>query len=551
MSTLHAIVGCLLLLPCAHACSNTDFVFRLFSSTNAAMQAAAALGYRYMNGHGVQESCYSALLYYQQAARSVLTQVAKPGGHSNLHAARIGRGSSSRSAHTRERDIVQYYEYSAQIGSSDAQNTLGQLHALGVNGLTKDYNLARRYFEKASNRGDADALANLGLMYANGLGCKPNNETAVKFLSQSAQSGNHVGQAGLGCLHLLGYGLKRDPAKAARYLHASAEQGDPSAQFFLAIMHWHGEGVRADRTRALHYMALAAHRGHPSAMYHLALIQLDNNPLRCTQPSLLMKAVAERGEWAFAVEEAHGDYINGNQEAALRKYLSLGEAGMEVAQWNAGVLLEEGAGESTMFTAQHDRLRLAQRMYRRSADQGFPAAIVKVGDSLFEGWTGDAPDKERAAALYRYASENSRLAQATFNLGLLHETGNGLPQDLHLAKRYYDLARSHHWEAWLPTAVTLTRVTWKALAAGTYDQLGAPSASSPPSTALAIEDSSGRVRIVPTGAAVPLAASLLTFIVFVSSTAAFVHAARNAARQAEARRERQLQQSELADHPGR
>ena len=518
------------------------------SSSLAAMQAATGLGYRHLNGHGVHESCHSALLYYHQAARAVLSQVGRPGGHSHVHTTRLGRSVSARSAYTRERDIVQYYEYSAETGNADAQNALGQLHMLGVNGLDKDHATARKYFEKASNRGDPEALANLGMMYANGLGCRASNETAVRLMRQAAQSGNHLGQAALGCMHLLGHGVSRDPHKAAKYIHASAEQGDPSAQFFLAVMHLHGEGVKRDGNRALHWMALAAHRGDPRAMYHLAIMQLQNNPARCTQPATLLKAVAEKGAWAFVMEDAHEDYVNGRLDSALFRYLSLAEAGMEVAQWNAGVMLEEGAGEGSFFSkGSNERLKLAQRMYRRSADQGYPAAILKVGDSLFEGWTGDPSDKERAAALYRYASENSRLAEATFNLGLMHELGNGLPQDLHLAKRYYDLARSHHSEATLPTAITLMRVSFKALQAGTYDQLGAPSASSPPSTALAVERSSGRLRIMSRSLALPLVSALSTLVLFLLGSLLFLHTAR---RVSAAASERRAEEDALHQHAG-
>jgi TPR repeat protein len=37
-----------------------------------------------------------------------------------------------------------------------------------------------------------------------------------------------------------------------------------------------------------------------------------------------------------------------------------------------------------------------------------------------------------------------------FNLGYMYERGLGLPRDLHLAKRYYDLALEAAPEAWLP-----------------------------------------------------------------------------------------------------
>lgn len=45
----------------------------------------------------------------------------------------------------------------------------------------------------------------------------------------------------------------------------------------------------------------------------------------------------------------------------------------------------------------------------------------------------------RAADAYLHAKSQEN-AQAMFNLGYMHEHGEGLPHDLHLAKRYYDEA---------------------------------------------------------------------------------------------------------------
>jgi SEL1 protein len=46
--------------------------------------------------------------------------------------------------------------------------------------------------------------------------------------------------------------------------------------------------------------------------------------------------------------------------------------------------------------------------------------------------------------------------QAMFNLGLMHQFGTGLPRDLHLAKRYYDMALSTSKDAYLPATLALT-----------------------------------------------------------------------------------------------
>jgi SEL1 protein len=47
-------------------------------------------------------------------------------------------------------------------------------------------------------------------------------------------------------------------------------------------------------------------------------------------------------------------------------------------------------------------------------------------------------------------------AQAMFNLGYMHEHGQGLPFDLHLAKRYYDQALAIDSAAKLPVKLALT-----------------------------------------------------------------------------------------------
>lgn len=52
-------------------------------------------------------------------------------------------------------------------------------------------------------------------------------------------------------------------------------------------------------------------------------------------------------------------------------------------------------------------------------------------------------------------------AQAIFNLGYMHEHGQGLPFDLHLAKRYYDQALEIDSAAKLPVTLALTSLWFR------------------------------------------------------------------------------------------
>jgi SEL1 protein len=68
---------------------------------------------------------------------------------------------------------------------------------------------------------------------------------------------------------------------------------------------------------------------------------------------------------------------------------------------------------------------------------------------------GTERDYERAAEAYMHAKSQAN-AQAMFNLGYMHEHGQGLPLDLHLAKRYYDQAVEIDPAAKLPVTLALS-----------------------------------------------------------------------------------------------
>jgi TPR repeat protein len=71
----------------------------------------------------------------------------------------------------------------------------------------------------------------------------------------------------------------------------------------------------------------------------------------------------------------------------------------------------------------------------------------------------NALDERRnvSAAVYLRATQR-RSAQAMFNLGAMHEHGLGLPKDLHLAKRYYDMALSTDPKAYVPVKLALYKL---------------------------------------------------------------------------------------------
>jgi len=101
----------------------------------------------------------------------------------------------------------------------------------------------------------------------------------------------------------------------------------------------------------------------------------------------------------------------------------------------------------------------ALQYWARAAAQGYSNARVRLGDYYYYGW-GTPIDYSNAAAQYRQASEHQRNPQAMFNLAYMHEQGLGLKQDLHLAKRFYDMAAETSVDAKFPVALALFKLSF-------------------------------------------------------------------------------------------
>ena len=86
-------------------------------------------------------------------------------------------------------------------------------------------------------------------------------------------------------------------------------------------------------------------------------------------------------------------------------------------------------------------------------------ARVKVGDYHFYGY-GTKVDYDTSALHYRMASDQQSNPQAMFNLGYMHERGFGLKEDIHLAKRFYDMAAEASPDAHFPVTLALLKLSF-------------------------------------------------------------------------------------------
>ena len=86
---------------------------------------------------------------------------------------------------------------------------------------------------------------------------------------------------------------------------------------------------------------------------------------------------------------------------------------------------------------------------------------LRLGDFNYYGSGGGGADYEAAAEHYR-VGEAQRSAEAMFNLGWMCQHGIGVEKDLHLSRRYFDLALQTDLQSWAPVrlAIAYLELEW-------------------------------------------------------------------------------------------
>ncbi|XP_041122541.1 protein sel-1 homolog 1-like isoform X2 [Polyodon spathula] len=433
-------------------------VYYTFGALGGNLIAHMILGYRYWGGIGVPQSCESALTHYRLVANHVASDISLTGGSVVQRIRLLDEVENPGVANGMlEEDLIQYYQFLAEKGDVQAQVGLGQLHLHGGRGVEQNHERAFEYFNQAANAGNTHAMAFLGKMYSEGSDSLPqNNETAIKYFKKAADLGNPVGQSGLGMAYLYGRGVPVNYDMALKYFQKAAEQGWVDGQLQLGTMYYNGIGVKRDYKQALKYFNLASQAGHILAFYNLAQMHATGTGVMrsCHTAVELFKNVCERGHWSERMMAAYSHYKEGEADLALVQYLLLAEQGYEVAQSNVAFILDQG--QAKLFS-ENETFPRALLHWNRAAAQGYTVARIKLGDYHFYGYGTDV-DYETAVIHYRLASEQQHNAQAMFNLGYMHEKGLGIKQDIHLAKRFYDMAAEASPDAQVPVFLALCKL---------------------------------------------------------------------------------------------
>lgn len=290
--------------------------------------------------------------------------------------------------------------------------------------------------KKEAENGDADAAYELALKYDKGKEVPKDKDLSIKYYQLSAQNGNSDAKYFV-ALAIMDGSLSGEPSQAFTFLTDAANNGMPDAQYMVGSCYYQGYGVNQDLNLALEWYTKGAENGNANAQYMVGLAYTNSS--KYNEAYQWYKKSAEQGN-AYAQKELGILYYWGrgvveDNDLAFEWFSKSAKNGYSWGQYWLGSMYQLGYGTSKNRDT-------ALEWYRASlssdSDDALKSAVYNAMGNLFyekDYAGGNSYDINQAIKYYNMAAELNNL-NATYSLGLMHKSGDGVLKNPTKAKEY-------------------------------------------------------------------------------------------------------------------
>lgn len=226
--------------------------YRSALSGNA--EANIAMGYRYAEGIGVQESCAKSIQHYEYAANIAINDMEEQGYQPHLEKAYLSQEEKTSRAPSSDNnpEVLQYYSHLVDEGDTQAAVNLGRIYMHGNKLVDEDVQRGMHFLKIATDSGSPVAAGQLGYALAQGQGGEfrrhYSDEDIAEMLRFSSMRGDPYGVLGYAYVHFKGIGIKRNHTKAFEMFQKVSSK-HPDAFFYMGEMLSGQGGVPVDDER--------------------------------------------------------------------------------------------------------------------------------------------------------------------------------------------------------------------------------------------------------------------------------------------------------------
>jgi len=192
---------------------------------------------------------------------------------------------------------ARWFRRAAEGGNTQAMNRLGRAYQDG-RGVPHDRAQALAWHRRAAETGDVKGMYSLGLLFSSGARSPSEFAQAREWAGRAARLGHMDAQFLLGRMLSTGKGGAKDGALAYEWHQRAFKQGKAESCYYLGVICAKGNGVPEDQERAAEWFRRGAEAGHGQSMYFLAL--------RCFDGKGVPKDRAKGLEWLQRATTASG-----------------------------------------------------------------------------------------------------------------------------------------------------------------------------------------------------------------------------------------------------
>jgi hypothetical protein len=154
--------------------------------------------------------------------------------------------------------------------------------------------------------------------------------------------------------------------------------------------------------------------------------------------ALLLVTLSALTSWAGDFQKGVSAYASGDYTTALQEFTELAEQGKASAQFNLGVMYDNGQGALQDY-------KQAVKWYTKAAEQGYSDAQLNLAFKYANG-QGVLQDFTEARYWYTRAAEQGN-TEAQFNLGFNAWVGKGVPKNYIRAHMWFNIAAASGYDS--------------------------------------------------------------------------------------------------------
>jgi len=290
---------------------------------------------------------------------------------------------------------------------------------------------------------DPAAMFQLGSRYFNGEGVAKDYQQARKWYEAAAAQNYTPAMNALATMYLDGAGVDRDPAIAAQLFTQGAELDDATSQFDLAQLYARGAGVPRDPVAAYKWLLLASLNGHPKGDTALQQYAPGMSPADIAEaqrqataigfPRLIRKAQAgdRKAQSQLGMAYATGQWTQREDSKAVEWFTKAAAQGDTQAQYALGDFYANGRGVKADYAQ-------AAKWMRMAAEAGDPRAQAALG-SFYDIGTG-VPRSDAEAFKWSMKAAQQGFAEGQYNVGFAYANGKSVSKDDRRALEWYEKA---------------------------------------------------------------------------------------------------------------